>query len=138
MQLEGRVQPRSRPLSTPSERITHEMRIAEVEIISMLMPAEASVSNMPGRHTGIGLHPPRPIRLTRAMLSSSEVWSAPSSSTRPEVTARAACSCSRGTVKLMSVTPLLDTFCTITSTLTSRSAQRPKQPAGHAGLVGDA
>ena len=90
-------------------RITHEMRMADVEIISMLMPAAASVSNIRAATPGL-VCMPAPIRLTRAMPSSADTSSAPSSSISPLTTVRAASSWRRGTVKLMSVTPWLDTF----------------------------
>ena len=103
--------------------------MADVEIISMLIPAAASVSNIRAATPGL-VCMPAPIRLTRAMPSSADTSSAPSSPISPCATDRAPSSCSRGTVKLMSVTPSLDTFCTIMSTLTSVSASaRNRRPA---------
>ena len=43
-----------------------------------------------------------------------------------------------GTVKLMSVWPSVEVFCTIMSTLTLRRRQRLEQRRRHAGLVGHA
>ena len=107
--------------------------MAEVEIISMLMPAAASVSNMWAATPG-WVCMPAPTRLTRAISSSALAPEASRSPCRSNTTSRAAASCSAGTVKLMSVIPSRDTFCTIMSTFTSRRARALKSRPATPGL----
>ena len=62
--LEGGRGGPARPARPRSSRTTHEMRIADVEIISMLMPLSASVSNIVAATPGFDFMP-APTRLTR-------------------------------------------------------------------------
>jgi hypothetical protein len=111
------------------------MRIAEVEIISMLIPSLARVSNIVAATPGFDFIP-APIRLTRAMSSSVDTSAAPISSVSDAATAIDASKSLRGTVKEMSVTPWSDVFCTIMSTLTSRSASARNRRAAMPGRSG--
>ena len=83
---------------------------------------------------------PAPTRLTRAMSASvvtpvgADLVGEQAAVTSTAGGAGRSC----GTVNEMSVTPWSDTFCTIMSTLTSRSASGAEQAGGDAGLVGHA
>ena len=74
--------------STFSSGTTHEMRIAEVEIISMLMSLRASVSNTVAATPGLDLIP-APTRLTRPMPESEMTPAAPMSPMCASATSRA-------------------------------------------------
>ena len=69
VELEGGVQGLHGLLRPRPARTTHEMRMAEVEIISMLIPLSASVSNIVAATPGFDFMP-APTRLTRAMSAS--------------------------------------------------------------------
>ena len=101
--------------SASSDRITHEIRIDDVEIISMFTPSAASASNMSAATPGFDLIP-APTSESLAMPSSVSYRTAPTSVTIPESTASTRGRSARGSVNERSVRPSWETFCTIMST----------------------
>ncbi len=99
-----------------------------VEIISMFTLSRARTSNMVAATPG-WVFMPAPMSDTRAMPLSSSNPVAPRSPTSPSMTFPAFFRSSFGSVKEMSVIPLLLTFCTIMSTLTDSSARARKTRA---------
>jgi len=120
---------------TSLERITHEMRMVEVEIISMLTPALARASNMAAATPGLDFIP-APTSDTLAMSESATTSAAPTSSCRPRSTSMARLRSALGTVKEMSVVPPWETFWTIMSTFTPCSAMPRITRAAIPGLSG--
>src|SRR5262245_23250890 len=118
-----------------SSRTTHDVRIADVEIISMLMPPPARTSNMVAATPGLDFMP-APTMLTRAMSRSDDTPVAPISAARRWQTSVPVVRSFFGTVNEMSVTPWSDTFCTIMSTLTPTSASSRNRRAAMPGLSG--
>ena len=114
---------------------THEVRIAEVEIISMLIPWLARVSNILAATPGFDFMP-APTRLTRAMSRSDDTPVAPISAASRSQTVVPLTRSLFGTVKEMSVTPWSDTFCTIMSTFTPASASARNTVAAMPGRSG--
>src|SRR5262249_13619817 len=122
-------QPRSSPKapcrartagSTSLAATTHEIRIDDVEIISMLIPSRARTSNISAATPG-WVFMPAPTSETRPISASWVTPAASRSSTIVSMTFRARVRSSRGTVNEMSVWPALETFCTIMSTFTDSS-----------------
>ena len=121
--------------STTASSTTQLMRIEEVEIISMLTPRPASVSNIVAVTPGCDFIP-APMTESRAIELSEDTSAKPSSSRRPSAMATDALRSTRGTVKEMSVVPLAEVFCTIMSTLIDSSARARKRWAAIPGLSG--
>jgi hypothetical protein len=111
------------------------MRIVEVEIISMLTPASASASNIAAATPGLDFMP-APTSETLAMPGSATTSAAPTSSLSPSSTAMAPVRSVLGTVNEMSVVPPCETFWTIMSTFTPRSAMPRMTRAAMPGLSG--
>ena len=113
--------------------------MAEVEIISMLMPVAGQRLEDRGGHARVRLHARPDEAHPRDVARRCVTPLAPRSPPRAlAVISWLSARSSWGTVKEMSVTPCSDVFCTIMSTLTSASASEPEQPGGDAGLVGHA
>ena len=121
--------------STSEACSTQEMRIEEVEIISMLMPASASVWNIFAATPGWD-RMPAPTSDTLPTSGSAVHPSAPiSAAMRPRVSSERARS-SLGSVNVWSVRPSSETFCTIMSTLMDSAASDPKTLAAMPGWSG--
>ena len=124
------------PRSTSSSATTHEIRIVDVLIISMLMPSVASISNILAAMPGCVFMPAptsetRPMSLVGAVTRSPRCRRRSSPCTTPHASRSA-----RGTVNEMSVWPAVETFCTIMSTLTPASASVAEHRGRDAGPVG--
>src|SRR5690606_3656245 len=122
-------------VSTSSSCTTTEMRIVDVEIMSMLTPASDRAVNISAATPG-WVFMPAPTSDTLPIRSSSSMPWAPISATsgwRASWAVRASVS---GIVQEMSVVPSAATFCTIMSTLTLASARRVKIRAAIPGLSG--
>ena len=115
--------------------VTTLMRMVDVEIISMLTDSSASVRNILAAMPGL-VFMPAPTRLILAMSAS---WSTPaapiSAATRLTIDSAVAMS-AFGIVKLMSVLPSCDVFCTIMSTLTLAAANGSNSAAEIPGRSG--
>ena len=108
----------------------------EVEIISMLMPAPARVSNMVADTPGWLRMPGAHERHLGDAVVAGDVPGADLRRERPEPPRCWRRGPTSGTVKEMSVVPCSDVFCTIMSTLTSRSARARNSRAAMPGRSG--
>ena len=130
---------RGPPARPPRSRTMHEIRMVEVEIMSMLMPLGGERLEHGGGHPGVGLHAGarrgRPGRRRRrdGHAGRPELLREPLGRPRPQRSRSIL-----ATVKEMSVVPCSDVFCTIMSTLTDRSARSRKSVAATPGPVGHA
>ena len=120
-------------------RVTTEIRISDVEIISMLMPASDSAANSRAETPGCDFMP-APISESLPMVSSYCSDAKPMSgwcSVRADMPAAPSVA---GSVKEMSVRPVAatDTFCTIMSMLTPAAATTSKMRAALPGTSGHA
>ena len=122
--------------STSSSATTHEMRMVDVLIISMLMPSVGEHLEHLGRDAGVRLHARADERDPADALVGAEArWPRSrrrSSPCTPSARERSA----RGTVNEMSVWPAVETFCTIMSTLTPASASARNHVAATPGRSG--
>ena len=109
--------------------------MVEVEIMSMLIPSAARVSNMVAVTPGF-VFIPAPTSETRATSSSEVTPVAPSSSASSLATSTDVARSIFGTVNEMSVVPCNEVFWTIMSTLTDRSASARKSRAASPGRSG--
>ena len=128
----------ARPRCMSGAGTTTEMRIVDVEIISMLMPASASVRNILAAMPGLRLHAGADEgHLGDVGVVARRRWRR----SRPRLAARSPrprpCRPS-GTVKVMSVVPSVDVFCTIMSTLTFGRGERLEERGRDARAVGHA
>ena len=121
--------------STSFSATMHEVRIVEVEIMSMLISSSASVSNIVAAMPGC-VFMPTPTRDTRATSESAVTPEAPSSSACAWAVSTATGKSVVGTVKEMSVVPRTEVFCTIMSTLIDLSARARKSRAATPGRSG--
>ena len=124
------------PRSTSSSATTHEIRIVDVLIISMLMPSVASTSNILAAMPGLRLHARADERDPADVLVGAVAASPRSRRRSSPCTTRARERSVRGTVNEMSVWPAVDTFCTIMSTLTPASASARNNVAATPGRSG--
>jgi hypothetical protein len=111
------------------------MRIDDVEIISMLMPSAAKASNMSAATPGLLLIP-APTSESLAIASSVSNRRAPTSATMLSSTAFTRGTSARGIVKLRSVRPSCEMFCTIMSTWIPSAATALKIDAAMPGRSG--
>src|SRR6202034_2618182 len=114
--------------STSASATMHEVRMVEVEIMSMLISSLARVSNMVAAMPGCDFMP-TPTSETRATSASAVTPDAPSSSACACAASTATARSVVGTVNEMSVVPCADVFCTIMSTLIDLSASAPNRRA---------
>ncbi len=121
--------------STSGARTTQEIRIDEVEIISMLMPASARVWNIFAATPGCE-RMPAPTSDTFPISGSAVHPSAPISAAMRSSTCSERDRSSFGRVKVWSVRPSSDTFCTIMSTLMASPASAPNTLAATPGRSG--
>ena len=114
-----------------------EMRIGDVEIISILMPCSDRMRNI-RLATPRWVFIPAPTSDTFAMFSSTSTPSAPTVIATLSVISRAFSIWDRGTVKLMSVTPLIEDVLHDHVDVHTRRGQRLEQTGGDTGLVRNA
>ena len=111
------------------------MRMVDVEIISMFTPLSANTRNILAAMPGL-VFMPAPTRLILEMLA---LWFTPtapiSAATRATICSATAMS-AFGIVKLMSVVPSFEVFCTIMSTFTLASASGSNNAAEIPGRSG--
>src|ERR1039458_8059453 len=112
-----------------------EIRIDDVEIISMLIPRDASGSKVSAVTPGC-VFIPAPTSDTRATSESLFTPEAPRSGTSASQTSVLTARSCPGTVKEMSVVPCSEVFCTIMSTLMLRSASARNSRAASPGRSG--
>ena len=98
----------------------------------MLIPLDDNISNIVAATPGL-VCMPAPVRLTRPIPVSVTTPCAPISATSASTVVVAADTWSCGKVKLMSVAPASETFCTIMSTLTPASASERNSLAATPG-----
>ena len=125
------------PRSTSSSATTHEIRIVDVLIISMLMPSTASTSNIFAATPGMRLH----ARADRARHDRcrSSVRKPVGLGLDDDLVHHDSTHARRrraGRVNEMSVWPAVDTFCTIMSTLIPASASVAEHVAATPGRSG--
>ena len=121
--------------STSSSCTTHEMRMVDVEIISMLTFSAARVSNICAATPGF-VRIPAPTNDTRPMAASKLLPPASMSTTTLSTISLVRANSSRGTVNEMSVWSSVETFCSIMSTLTLASASARNSLAAMPGRSG--
>ena len=123
--------------SSWSERVTTEIRISDVEIISMLIPASDSAANSRADTPGCDFMP-APIRDSLPMVSSYCSDVKPMSGWCSVRAVVAAAPSLAGSVNEMSVRPVAaaETFCTIMSRFTPAAATTSKMRAALPGTSG--
>ena len=141
VEVERRVHGAAPPRRRRSSRTTTEIRISEVEIISMLTPGVGERGEERRAET------PGCERMPAPTSETLPIWSSYSSDSKPTLVLDPASARPSpvgpsvlGSVKEMSVRPVAaaETFCTIMSMLISASAQRLEDRGRLAGLVGHA